>query len=142
MSFTEIEPGMFGPPVCKRCGNQLHKRGTCGFWDAVEEVIGKITNPFSSQLYACKGKVYNRKYEDWKADCKEIDEKNKKIRNQNRITGIFGKQKPEIPYPPRPPRMIPCPNHYLLRCEGKYNQITVRKTKRMFFNNGGDIYYR
>ena len=141
MFNNDIEPGMFVPPRCKRCGKMLKRRGTCGFWDAFEEILAKITNPFSRQLYACKGKVYNRKYDDWKADCKKIGEKNKQIRKMNRIAGLFGKQKPEIPYPPQPPRKIPCPNHYLLICEGKYNQRFVRRRKKIFYDNSGNIYY-
>ena len=139
--MKDIQPGLFEPPTCLHCYKKLKSRSTCGFGDALADIIDKITNPFHRQLYACKGKVYNRKYEDWKADCKKIDEKNKEIRKMNRIAGLFGKQKPEIPYPPQPPRMIPCPNHYLLDCEGKYNEKFIRRRKERFYDNSGNVYY-
>lgn len=140
--MNDIRPGLFGPPTCNRCHRQLKRRETCGFWDAIEAIIENITSPLSRQKHACTGKVYNHKYDDWKADCKKIDEKNKKIRQQNRITSLFGKQKPEIPYPPQPPRMIPCPNHYLKMSGGKYNQMIINRRKKQFYDNNGNIYYR
>ena len=139
--MKKVISGLFGPTVCKYCHKEMKKRETCGFFNAIEVIIARITTtPFYQTQYACKGKVYNDKYDLWKEDCKKIDEKNKKIKRQNRITGLFGKQKPEIPYPPRPPKKVPCPNRYCQRPFGKYNEKILGK-KQIFFDNAGNEYH-
>lgn len=139
--MSEIISGVFGPPTCKHCHHQLKRRETCGFFDAIDMTIARICNPAMRSQFACKGKVKNPQIALWKEDCQKIDQKNKKIRMQNRITGLFGKQKPEIPKPPMPPRMIPCPNHYSKTALGKYNERVMRKSRRIFYDNAGNAYY-
>ncbi len=140
MRSSEISPNPFGAPSCRKCHRTLKRRVSLGFWEALEEIIASICDPFHRTLYGCTGTVPNEKYDVWKEDCKKIDEKNKKIRRQNMVRQFIGSKKPEIPYPPRPPRRVPCPNHYKLRPFGKYNQRSVRKRKT-FYDGGGNIYY-
>ncbi len=141
MRSSSIIPNPYGgTPYCKHCGKPLKKRETLGFFEAFEEILAKLLNPFHRTLYGCTGTVANKKYALWKEDCKKIDEENKKIRRQNLLLGVAGKKRPEKPYPPKPPRRVPCPNHYKTSVIGKYNQRFVRKRKT-FYDSTGGIYF-
>ncbi len=139
--MMRIIPGLFGPPTCLYCHQKLKKREELGgLMNCIETVIRRICNPTAPTQYGCTGKVPNKKFELWEEECKKIDEKNKKIRRQNMLLKFTDRQKPEIPYPPKPPKKVVCPNHYSKLSMGKYNEKTVSK-RHIYFDNIGNIYY-
>ena len=125
-------PGM--PPVCKRCHRTLKRKTSLGFWNCIEEILKHISNPYARITYGCTGKVRNNKMDLWKEDCKKIEEENKKIRKKNQRRRLMMMNEiPEKPLPPKPPKMIPCPQHYHNMAMGKYNQRIVRKREQVFY---------
>ena len=138
--------GKGSPPIC---GKELVKEENLSFFRAIEIAIQNAIRsvacmPPAKPKYACNHMVENPKYDEWEHEYVRVNQENdlikkenEKIRRKNKLLGIVGRaqqEKPLLPVPPRPPKLVPCKNHYKLRAAGQFNEKIIKRKKELLFD--------